>query len=58
MKSGGPTYLVLAQRNPTPLKRFNGENLLRLGARANDGLLRLHEAPRKERILVGPPDVR
>ncbi len=37
MKSGDPTYLVLAQRNPTSLLRNIGENLMRLGARAFDG---------------------
>ena len=58
MKSGGPIYLVLAQREPTSKLRPTGEFLLRLGARTYDGLQLLHDPPRKERILVGPPDVR
>ncbi len=48
-RPGKPGSTVLAQRNPTLLLRFIGEFLLRLGARAFDGLLLFHEAPRKER---------
>ena len=49
-----PGSTVLAQRNPTLLLRFTGEFLLRLGARAFDGLLLFHEAPRKERFPKAP----
>lgn len=44
-----PGSTVLAQRKPTLLLRFIGEFLLRLGARAFDGLLSFHDPPRKER---------
>ena len=49
-----PGSTVLAQRNPTLLFRFSGEFLLRLGARAFDGLLWFHDAPRKERFPKAP----
>lgn len=49
-----PGSTVLAQRNPTLLFRFSGEFLLRLGARAFDGLLLFHDAPRKERFPKAP----